>query len=155
MSRLLMKTGRPQGAVLIALGLCTVLAAPSSAEQKSRARKLRAITPVEETQSWVGDREITSDKATGAVRKPTRDEAKALAASLRALLDRSPEGVQPVSRADGIRQVNLAGRFGSVVLARPAADGTMETRCVFTFEEATAFLGLRPATPADAAGAVE
>jgi hypothetical protein len=113
------------------------------------------MTPVEETQSWVGDREITTDKSTGAVRKPTRTEAKALAASLRAMLDRSPEGVQAVNRADGIRQVNLAGRFGSVVLARPAADGTMETRCVFTFEEATAFLGLRPATPADAAGAVE
>ena len=29
-----------------------------------------------------------------------------------------------------------------MVLARPKADGTFETRCVFTLEEGAAFLGL-------------
>jgi hypothetical protein len=32
--------------------------------------------------------------------------------------------------------------FGGVVLARPKADGSFETRCVFTFEEGAEFLGL-------------
>jgi hypothetical protein len=38
--------------------------------------------------------------------------------------------------------VDLGGGFGGVMLARPAADGSWETLCVFTFEEGAAFLGL-------------
>lgn len=141
-------------AVVMVSGLCTALAAPSHAAESKRAPRLRTAAGKEETKAWVGDRAITTDKS-GAVRKPTREEARALVANLRAMLDRSPEAVRAVPRADGVRQVNLGGRLASVVIARPAGDGTMETLCVFSLEEATAFLGLRPETPADAAGAVE
>jgi hypothetical protein len=38
--------------------------------------------------------------------------------------------------------MSLQGAFGSVVLGRALADGTTETRCVTTLEEAVTFLGL-------------
>jgi hypothetical protein len=41
--------------------------------------------------------------------------------------------------------MDLDGRFGGVVLGRAKDDGTTEIRCVFTMEEAVAFLGLEEA----------
>jgi hypothetical protein len=72
-------------------------------------------------------------------------------ASLRSLTNRSSEGLTATTHPDGTTQVNLKGRFNSVVVARANADGTMETRCVTTLEEATAFLSLRPETDAEKA----
>jgi hypothetical protein len=56
---------------------------------------------------------------------------------------------QPVATAMTSTARNTGGvtakldkAFGGVVLARPKADGSIETRCVFTFEEGAEFLGL-------------
>ena len=55
---------------------------------------------------------------------------------------RSDENLPSVSLTNGGVGLDLDGGFGGTILARPTADGTMETRCVFTIEEATEFLGL-------------
>jgi hypothetical protein len=131
------------GLVMLGLLAASIATAPMGEAASTRRVRPRPQAPAAaETKAWRGDRAIAIDGKT--VRKPTPDEARALAGSLRAMLNRSSEGLEATSRADGVRQVSLQGRFSNVVLARPLPDGTMETRCVTTFEEATAFLGLSP-----------
>ena len=95
---------------------------------------------------YVATRDITVDKQTGQLRKPTAEETEALVAQLTAMTNQSSEGLQQISATNGVF-VDLQGRFHSTVLARPHPDGTSELRCVTTFEEAAEFLGL-----VDAAG---
>ena len=52
------------------------------------------------------------------------------------------ESVTPTTQANGTIVIDFGTGSGGVVLARPNADGTFETRCVFTLEEGAAFLGL-------------
>jgi hypothetical protein len=96
--------------------------------------------------AYVGTREIVIDQATGKARKPTYEETQQLVATLSTLTNRSSEGLTVETRADGVKMVDLQGRFGSVTLARPREDGTMEVRCVTSFEEGAAFLGLEELT---------
>jgi hypothetical protein len=93
------------------------------------------------TKKYVATRDITVDKQTGQLRRPTADEVEALVTQLTQMTNRSTEGLQQVAGTNGI-SIDLQGRFQSVILARPAANGTSELRCVTTFEEAAEFLGL-------------
>ena len=142
----------------VTLGL---LAGSMAAATMGEAASTRRFQPqkeapaVAETRAWRGNRAITVDAKTGVIRKPTADEARALVSSLRTMLNRSTEGLVATNRADGVRQVSLQGRFSNVVLARPRADGTMETRCVSSFDEATDFLGLTPESGAPGAPVTE
>lgn len=92
--------------------------------------------------AYVGTKEIVIDKETGRARKPTYEETQELVATLATLTNRSSEGLTVETRSDGVKQADLQGRFGTVTLGRPAADGTTEVLCVTTFEEGAAFLGL-------------
>jgi hypothetical protein len=146
MTRLPRLSSRVPLPVLLLIAPAIVFAAPDA----------RAAAPVERTHTlpqrraaadprlWVGDLPIHVDRRTGRARKPTAGEAGQLVAWLHGALDRPSADPQPVARPDGIRQVRLEGRLGSVVLARPRGDGTLETRCVTTFDAAVAFLGLHP-----------
>lgn len=96
--------------------------------------------------TYVGTREIVVDQETGRARKPTYEETQELVATLATLTNRSSEGLTVETRGDGVKQVDLQGRFGSVTLARPKGDGTMEVLCVTSFEEGAAFLGLEELT---------
>jgi hypothetical protein len=86
-------------------------------------------------------KEIILDQATGTLRKPTPEEIDAMVAQISSLTNRSTEGLIATQSANGA-QMDLQGRFGGVALGRATADGGTEVRCVFTFEEATDFLGL-------------
>jgi hypothetical protein len=90
---------------------------------------------------YVATRDITVDKQTGQLRRPTAEETEALVAQLTAMTNQSAEGLQQTSGTNGVF-VDLQDRFQSTVLARPNPDGTSEMRCVTTFEEAAEFLGL-------------
>ena len=92
--------------------------------------------------NYVATKDIIVDKQTGKARRPTADETRKLVSTLETMTSRSTEGLSVASGAGGVKSVQLDGRFGPVTLARPAADGTMEVRCVTSFEEAAAFLGL-------------
>ena len=91
---------------------------------------------------YVATRDITVDKATGALRKPTTAETQELVDTLTAMLRGTTEAVTPVTLPSGVMEINLAGHPAPVMLARPNADGTTEIRCVTTFQEALDFLGL-------------
>jgi len=91
---------------------------------------------------YVATRAIKVDQQTGTVRLPTPQETQDLVDSLIEMTNRSTDGLQVTTLANGIKAVNIDGRFQSVMLARPSEDGTWEMKCVATFEEATEFLGL-------------
>jgi hypothetical protein len=87
-------------------------------------------------------RPIVVDQQTGQLRMPTKKEISEAVESLATLAKRPSEGLEQTALANGAVAVDLDGGFGGVMLARPKADGTWETKCVFTIEEGAAFLGL-------------
>jgi hypothetical protein len=86
-------------------------------------------------------RPLVVDRQTGELRIPTRQEIDDALESLATLSKHPSEGLQQTSVANGGVAVDLDGGFGGVMLARPNADGTWETKCVFTFDEGVEFLG--------------
>jgi hypothetical protein len=92
---------------------------------------------------FTATRAIAVDSATGKFRKPNAAEVEKLVSDLKAMT-RQPVATAMVSTArnTGGITAKLDKAFGGVVLARPRADGSIETRCVFTFEEGAEFLGL-------------
>jgi hypothetical protein len=92
---------------------------------------------------YTATRAITLDSATGKFRKPNAAEVERMVADLEAMT-RQPVATAMVRTAQGTRGITakLDKDFGGVMLARPRADGSYETRCVFTFEEGAEFLGL-------------
>ncbi len=126
------------GAALVAalvVGGDLTAAAQSAASQvtpaSARARKYRATSP------------IVRDQATGQRRVPTEAEVTQLVASLSTLTQRT-EDLPEVTTARGGVSIDLAGGYNGVVLGRVNEDGSLETLCVFTFDEGVAFLGLEP-----------
>jgi len=150
-------------AIVIAIGMVSIVFSQSSERQSAPTRSssiadkrmpnLEDLTPpaVNDTRTYIAERKIIIDAKTGKLRMPTPEEISEMIASLSSLTNRSSEGLTATTHPDGTKQVNLKGRFSSVVIARPNADGSMETRCVATMDEATAFLSLRPETDAEKA----
>ena len=102
-----------------------------------------AADAAEGSVKYTATRAIAVDSATGKHRKPNAAETEKLVAELKAMT-RQPiaTAMSPTARNTGGVTAKLDGQFGGVVLARPRADGSIETRCVFTFEEGAEFLGL-------------
>jgi len=91
---------------------------------------------------YKGTRPFVVDKQSGEVRMPTQQEVDEVVANLAALGQRPDESLQQTSQATGAVGLDLDGGFAGVLLARPDADGTWQTRCVFTLEEGAEFLGI-------------
>lgn len=87
-------------------------------------------------------RRIVVDPQTGQLRLPNQQEIDKTVESLATLAKRSTDDLQEVSVNPGGVAVDLDSGFAGVMLARPNADGTWETKCVFTFEEGAEFLGI-------------
>jgi len=115
--------------VILGIAIVAVFALPRNSSQ-AKPKKFRAT------------REIVLDKATGRIRKPTSEETELMVAQISSLTNRSTEGLTVQPAGNGGEMMDLEGRFGGVVLGRAKEDGTTEVRCVFTMEEAAAFLGL-------------
>lgn len=122
-------------ALLVALAIGTIALSRTSTQAQKKG--------------YVATREIILDQATGKLRKPTAQETEEMVAQLKALTNRSTEGLTVKQHANGMASMDLQGRFGGVVLGRANADGTTEVRCVFTMEEAEDFLGLVASTSQD------
>lgn len=125
--------------MLVGLSLAIVTLTPGAA--------LDAITQSPPAQaakgkSYKATRAFVVDKETGKARMPTQQEVDDVVANLSALGQRPTESLQQVSDASGAVGVALDGGFGGIFLARPNDDGTWETKCVFTLEEGTEFLGI-------------
>ena len=91
---------------------------------------------------------IVVDKQTGQPRMPNQEEIEEVVATLTVLAAR-PENLPQTQTATGAVVIDLEGGYNGVMLARPNADGTWETRCVFTFEEGAEFLGLVEDNPTE------
>jgi hypothetical protein len=124
-----------KSARLLAAALCLILVPiwlqPASAQDNQRRSK-----------KFVATRPIKVDPQTGTLRLPTAAETQELVDSLIEMTNRSTEGLQVITLANGTKSVDIDGRFQSVMLARPSEDGSWEMKCVATFEEASEFLGL-------------
>jgi len=81
--------------------------------------------------------QVAADPATGKLRAPTREEAKALAEAVAATLN-EPAARPVVVRANGTKSIDITGQFEAVSVAR-VAGGKAESRCVSTPEEARRF----------------
>lgn len=92
---------------------------------------------------YTATRAIAVDGATGNYRKPNAAEIDRLVRDLKAMT-RQPSAVAtiPTAHRTGGVTARLDKAFGGVMLARPRPDGSIETRCVFTFDEGAEFLGL-------------
>jgi hypothetical protein len=87
-------------------------------------------------------RPFVVDQQSGAIRLPTAAEVDALVTTLTSFGQQPAESLTETTQPNGGVGLDLAGGFSGVVLARPAGDGTWETRCVFSVEEGAEFLGL-------------
>jgi len=126
-----------RGAVIAGLALAAVTLLPATARDVQAAQDQGNAK-----KKYVATREITVDKVTGQLRKPTATETQELVDSLRSLIKPIAEGAAQVALPSGAMALNLDGQAAPVMLARPNADGTTEVRCVTSFEEALEFLGL-------------
>ena len=125
-----MKSARLLAAALsVALVFAWSLAA-SAQDNQRRSKK------------YVATRPITVDPQTGTLRLPTPQETQELVDSLVEMTNRSTDGLQVTTLANGTKSVDIDERFQSVMLARPSEDGSWEMKCVATLDEATEFLGL-------------
>ncbi len=119
----------------------TVVNAPQSVVEQAPAR--RAATEAASREKWVGTRAILRDEATGKLRKPTADETEQLVSTIRQLAAR------PAVRTEAAPSSGVAEEGKQqIIVARANEDGSMETLCVQTFEEAATFLGLMQEPPA-------
>jgi len=132
--------------VVLILGLGVVLTQASKTNLTAGQMKAFNSSSQHRGKTYVGTKDIIVDKQTGKARKPTADETRELVVTLSTLTNRSSDGLSVVARPDGIKQVDLDGRFNGVTLARPGADGSMEVRCVTSFDEGADFLGLEEIT---------
>jgi hypothetical protein len=112
--------------LLVALGTVVF----SQSDQQKNGKKYRAT------------KEIVHDKESGKVRLPTEEETQSMVAQISTLTNRSSEGLTVNQAQNGMKIIDVEGRFNSVTVGRANADGTTEIRCVFSMEEAAEFLGL-------------
>jgi hypothetical protein len=112
----------------LAMSLATLSSAaqPPSGQAPGQARKYRATSA------------IVVDQQTGQRRFPTEREVDDLVATLSRL---SAQVSRPVASSSG-RSVALDSGYEGIILGRANEDGAVETRCVYSFDEGVAFLGL-------------
>lgn len=133
---------------LVTAGVVVVALAHTDASALASTGASATIEASQEAQSsprgqkkYKPTKPIAVDKQTGKPRMPTEAEVEELVSNLATLTARPTELPEAPAQAGGIA-VDLEGGFNGVMLARPNEDGSLETRCVFTFEEGIEFLGL-------------
>jgi hypothetical protein len=124
-------------AALIGIGIIAFSESPANVVVSAQSEQTRRGD-----KKYIATKNIVVDRETGRARKPNEKEVKELVDNLRELTKRPTENLKSAEVAGGGDAVDLDDGFAGVMLARPNADGTFETRCVFTFEEGANFLGL-------------
>ncbi len=114
----------------------TIVNAPPRISKTAPAR--RTVVEAASREKWVGTRAILRDDTTGKLRKPTETETRELVKTIKQLTARPSVRTEATSTRGGVMESAPA----QVVIARATEEGTMETLCVQSFEEAAAFLGL-------------
>jgi hypothetical protein len=113
----------------------TVLALTAGAFAQTAA-KGRGDTGV----AVVAGQKVAIDAKTGKLRQPTAEESRKLGEAMRRMINHSTEGLTVKEHANGMKSVDLQGRFQSVAVAKKSADGAVSERCVTNKSEADAFV---------------
>ena len=128
--------------LILCLAVITVGVALYLLPSSSSSTRVSAQTSRGGQKRFKATKKIVLDRQTGQSRLPDEQELTKLVDDLQTLTQRSTEGFE-TQVAGGVGEaVNVDPGFGGTFVARPKEDGTMETRCVFSFEEAAQFLGL-------------
>ena len=130
--------------VVLAIVAGTIASSRTASAKQSLQSGASAKSDDNDTTVNFANQKITIDAQTGRLRKPTVEEARALVDTLTGLTNRSTKGLHVEKAENGMSKVDLQGRFQTVVLAKPNADGTNEVRCVSSLKEAAEFLGIDP-----------
>lgn len=130
-------------AVIITVVVGAIVSSPTAEAQQEGSQQQPQVSDDDATLEFASQK-ITIDAQTGRLRKPTVEEARAIVETITGHTNRSSEGLRAKRGPNGIRTLDLEGRFQSVVLAKPNPDGTNEIRCVTSMKEAADFLGLDP-----------
>jgi hypothetical protein len=88
--------------------------------------------------------ETSIGRQTGQINPLTQEEAQKLAEGIKKLVNQSMDGLQSVRHADGSVELDLAGRFQNIAVARRNADGTLSESCVDNPKAAADFFGIDP-----------
>src|SRR5690349_8866503 len=78
--------------------------------------------------------------------KPTATEVKAMEDQMAASLSEADTDLKIVQHANGMKSVDLKGRFQSVAVAKRNNDGSVSINCVENVEQAHKFLTSKNAT---------
>lgn len=132
-------------AVILAIVVGTIASSRTASAKQSTVKAQSAAPDDTDTTVQFANQKITIDAQTGKLRKPTVEEARALVETITGMTNRSTKGLHVEKAENGMKKIDLQGRFQTVVLAKPNADGTNEIRCVSSLKEATEFLGIDPA----------
>lgn len=114
----------------------------SPAVESVFSQQKRSPRQSSQEKEYVAVRKIIYDRRTKTLRLPDAQELDDLVRDLGRLTDMSTEGLERFPLKGGGEGMDLDGRFGGVMLARARPDGSSEVRCVFSFEEGAAFLGI-------------
>ena len=125
---------------IIAVAIAVVVASTVVLDDSSQTVRTVRAQSEKGQKKYRATRRIVKDSSTGQFRLPTEQEAQETIADLARLTQR-PESLPSSDVAAGGVAVDLEDAFAGTFVARPKEDGTMETRCVFTLEEALEFLG--------------
>ena len=131
-------------AVILAIVAGTIASSRTASAKQSLQSAASTKSDDNDTTVNFANQKITIDAQTGKLRKPTVEEARALVDRITGLTNRSSKGLHVEKAPNGMSKVDLQGRFQTVVLAKPNADGTNEVRCVSSLKEAAEFLGIDP-----------
>jgi hypothetical protein len=133
--------------VMMILSLTVVLASWSATTAFAQAAAKSSATDDGYAAVQVAGQQVAIDRATGKLRQPTPQEAKALAAGLMKFLNRSSAGLTAVQHPNGATSMDLQGRYLSVSVAKVNPDGTVSEKCVTSIKAAKNFVGRTTAHP--------
>ena len=128
-------------AVSLLLFAVPITASETDSQQSGKVSRAPEAARDDDSGSYVAERAIFRDATSGALRKPSPKETSELVRSLKTLTKRGE--LKATTTGDGTGVVELDGQYQMVIVARAAEDGTYETLCVSSFEEAAEFLGLK------------
>jgi hypothetical protein len=129
-----------KGIRLAALGLAGAaalcLAAPAHAgEERATARG----------QKEPGAGLLAAIDGAGRLRQPTPAESRALVAGIKSMSMTEASEPQVMTWPDGTQSIDLTGTFMNVWVAQAGANGTLQSICINTAEDADALLNSAPA----------
>lgn len=105
---------------MLAAGLASTLTMTAAAQQAAKGN---------DTVVTVAGQKVAVDPATGKLRQPTAEESRKLAEAMKKYVNHSTEGLTVKTHANGMKSVDLQGRFHNAAVGKRNAAGTVSTNC--------------------------